>query len=279
VIDLHMHSTFSDGSLTPEQLVEMGRSIGLTAMALTDHDCTAGVGRFVDACAAGGIRGVTGVEISADVRRGTMHVLGYFVEPGHERLERVLERIRDGRQTRNLEILDRLNRLGFALSWEEVKAYAGEDVVGRPHFAQALEAKGYVSSKMEAFDLYLGKGKKAYAERFRMSPADSIAAIRGAGGIAVLAHPFTLDLKRDALRAAVCELRDAGLAGIEACYSEHSLEQEALYRALAGELGLAVTGGSDFHGDANPAIRMGTGFGTLNVPDEFMADLDRRAAR
>ena len=149
-------------------------------------------------------------------------------------------------------------------------------MVGRPHFAQALLSKGYVASRQEAFDRYLAKGKPAYTDRLRFSPADSIAAIRGAGGLPVLAHPFTLKLEPAALKSAVKELADAGLQGIEVYYPEHAPAQVRQYGELAGAFGLVATGGSDFHGGNNPAIEMGRGFGSLDVPDEVVDALERR---
>jgi predicted metal-dependent phosphoesterase TrpH len=206
-------------------------------------------------------------------------MLGYFVDGEDTGLRATLEEIRDGRESRNLRILERLNGLGLALSWEEVASFAGEDTVGRPHFAQAMQARGFVKTKEEAFDLYIGKGKPAYVDRFRLSPEDSIAAIRRAGGVAVLAHPSTMGLGPRALGEAVAGLKAAGLGGIEAYYSEHTADQQAQYIRLANELGLAVTGGSDFHGDANPAVRLGVGFGSLKVPDSLLAGLEKLAGK
>jgi len=277
MIDLHFHSTFSDGSVPPEGLVRMGKEIGLTAMALTDHDSTGGVDRFLASCRKAGLTGISGVEISAEISRGTLHMLAYFIDPRNAKLESVLERIRGGRSARNEEILAKLNGMGFELTWEEVLAFAGEDVVGRPHLARALVQRGYVDSTKQAFNLYLAKGRKAYAERFRLPPAECIAVIRGAGGVAVLAHPFTLELNRGALREYVSGLAGRGLGGIEVRYSEHSSSQVAQYTALADEFDLAPTGGSDFHGQVNPEIKIGTGFGSLNVPDACVEALRRKA--
>ena len=288
MIDLHAHSTFSDGSLTPEELVALARRRGLTALALTDHDSTGGIGRFLEACSrsaaegyrgGAGLTGIPGVEISVDVARGTLHLLGYFVDPANADLETMLGRIRDGRHYRNQQILSKLNDLGLALTWDEVASYAGEEVVGRPHFAQAMHARKYVASKEEAFDRYLAKGKPAYFDRFRLPPADALAVLLRAGGVPALAHPFTLDLARPALRRYVGELRDVGLQGIEVFYSEHSSEQITEYLALAREFDLAVTGGSDFHGEMNPKIELGTGFGSLRVADELADALRARARR
>jgi predicted metal-dependent phosphoesterase TrpH len=284
MIDLHTHSTFSDGVLTPRQLADLAREIGLTAIALTDHDSTNGIEQFLAACrdgnAAGArqLTGLAGVEISADVSRGTLHMLGYMVDPSNRELQDVLVQIRDGREIRNQKILAKLNALGINLSWEEVAALAGEDVVGRPHFAQAMLARNYVDSTTDAFERFLAKGKPAYTDRLRFTPERSVAAIRSAGGVAVLAHPFTLDLGRKELRAYVASLKDLGLAGLEVYYSEHNPEQTQEYLALARDLDLVATGGSDFHGDTvNAGIKLGRGFGSLRVPDEIVDQLHARA--
>ena len=162
------------------------------------------------------------------------------------------------------------------LSWDEVRAFAGEDVVGRPHFAQAMMARGYVLTKDEAFEKYLGKGKAGYAERRRLTPEDSIRLIRDAGGVAVLAHPFTLGLTPPDLRKLVGQLKDWGLGGIEVYYSEHTSDMERQYRDLAHDFGLVSTGGSDFHGALSPDIKLGRGFGSLRVPDEVVDQLESR---
>ena len=276
MIDLHTHSTFSDGSLTPEELIQEAVRAGLSAIALTDHDTTAGVPRLMAAAASTSVRAIAGVEISADVKSGTMHMLGYMIDPENHTLIERLKWLREGREVRNAEILEKLNRLGFGLTWEEVAAFAGEDVVGRPHFAQALLARKLVKDKDEAFDKYLGKNKPAYADRRRMSPENSIQLIRGAGGIPVLAHPFTLNLSADALKKQVAELRDFGLGGIEVFYSEHTPPMTSQYLNLTKELGLVATGGSDFHGAMNPDVRLGSGFGSLQVADEIVSQLDAR---
>ncbi|MGQ9662424.1 MAG: PHP domain-containing protein [Kiritimatiellia bacterium] len=280
MIDLHTHSIFSDGSLTPEQLVAAARRIGLKGLGLTDHDCTTGLDSFLRACSSptpgsNHLEPVPGVEISVDVPKGTMHVLGYFIDPQYAELQEALEQIRDGRSVRNHKILQRLNELGLCLEWDEVASFAGADVVGRPHFAQALLKRGYVRSTQEAFDNYLAKGRPAYVDRFRLLPADAVGVIRRAGGLAVLAHPCTVEAKGRNLVALVRELKDFGLSGIEAYYSEHTPDQTAEYLAIAREVGLLVSGGSDFHGEANKAIALGYGFGSLWVRDEVLEELLR----
>jgi len=186
------------------------------------------------------------------------------------RIDASLAKLREGRHERNQIILERLNKLGFALTWDEVAKLAKEDVVGRPHFVQAMIEKGYVKKKDDAFDRYLGKGKPAYVDRFRFSVDESIALIREAGGVPVLAHPFTLNLGRKRLRVLLAELAAKGLQGIEAYYSEHNHDQQRFCISTARDLGLALSGGSDFHGAMNPDIRQGVGFGNLNVPDELV---------
>ena len=279
MIDLHTHSTFSDGSLTPAELVERAQQRGLYALALTDHDTLNGIPAFEEACRSRSFRGIRGVEISVESSAGSIHMLGYMPDPANPELNGALQRIRDGRAERNTQILHKLNSLGMKLTMEEVASYAGSDVVGRPHFAQALLAKGHVKSTRDAFDLYLGKGKAAYCERFRFEPEDAIAFIAGAGGVPVLAHPCTVKLPAGQVKDFVQRLRDVGLQGIEAYYPEHSREQEKAYLALAGELGLLATGGSDFHGTVTPKLELGTGFGGLRVPDEVADRLLERARR
>ena len=276
MIDLHCHSTFSDGSLPPEQLVDDAVGIGLSALALTDHDTVAGLPRFLAAGAGKPIRLVPGVELSVDCAHGVMHMLGYWMDTDHPELVRQMEWIRDGREMRNRDILEKLNALGFAMSWEEVASFAGEDVVGRPHFAQVMLQKGYAKDKNEAFDKWLGDGKPAYADRPRLSAETAVALVRSARGVAVLAHPFTLRIGKEAMANLFRSLAEAGLSGVECYYSEHSSDLTREYLAMARQANLVPTGGSDFHGEVSPGIRLGTGFGGLNVPDEVLPELEAR---
>ena len=276
MIDLHTHSTFSDGSLTPEELAREGARIGLRALALTDHDNLRGVPRFLAECGVCGLNGIGGVELSLEVGPSTMHMLGYYVDPEHAELGQALARILASREDRNQAILQKLNDLGMPLTWDEVARHAGSDVVGRPHFAQALQARGYVRDKDDAFERLLGKGKPAYVNRYRLTPAEGIRLIRAAGGLPALAHPFGLGKGNGALKTLVHELTDAGLEGIEAYYSEHTAPQQALCLALARECSLVPVGGSDFHGALNPDIQLGVGFGNLRVPDEVADQLQSR---
>lgn len=279
MIDLHMHSIFSDGTFTPEELIAEGVQAGLKAMALTDHDTVGGVPRFLAAAAQAGMRALTGVEVSSDAGTGTMHVLGYGVDPKDASLLQHLAWIRQGRDERNQEILQKLNRLGLHLTYHEIASYAGADVVGRPHFAQAMIAKGYARDKKDAFDRFLARGKPAYAERRRLDPAGTMELIRGAGGVPILAHPFTLKLAGGALKRALQELADVGLMGLEVYYSEHTPDMQRTYAKLAKDLGLIGTGGSDFHGAVSPGIHMGRGFGSLKVPDDVLDQIEAARGR
>ncbi len=276
MIDLHCHSTFSDGSLTPEQLADEAAKIGLTALALTDHDTTAGLPRFLAAAAGKSFRAVPGVELSVDCSSGVMHMLGYWMDTANPELVRQMEWIRNGREMRNRTMLEKLNALGFAMTREEVQACAGEDVVGRPHFGQVMIQKGYVKDKNEAFDKWLGDGKPGYADRPRLTAEVAVALIRQAGGVAVLAHPFSLHIGKDEMASLFIQLAAAGLAGVECYYSEHSADLTKEYLVMAKQANLVPTGGSDFHGEVSPGIRLGVGFGGLKVPDEALAQLEAR---
>ncbi|MFH1476942.1 MAG: PHP domain-containing protein [Verrucomicrobiota bacterium] len=276
MIDLHAHSTFSDGSLTPEQLVREAEHARLSALALTDHDSISGLEQFMAACTQSVVRGVPGVEISVDCNPNdaTMHILGYFFDPANTELNAHINRLRDGRQHRNDEILKRLNAMGLMLTMHEISAFAGENNVGRLHFAQALVMRGYVRTTQEAFDKYLAKGKAGYANRLRFKPLDGVTMIRRAGGIAVLAHPFTLNLGKQALADCVGELAQGGLQGIEIYYPQHTPKLVRQYIDLAKQFHLVATGGTDFHGTPTPDVKLGRGFGALDVPDTVLDQLD-----
>ncbi|MDD4102330.1 MAG: PHP domain-containing protein [Kiritimatiellae bacterium] len=275
MIDLHLHSVNSDGTDTPEELVRKAVAAGVSAIALTDHDNLGGVETFLAACRESRITGIAGVEISAEVSegQGSMHILGYGVDPRHPAVAENLDRILDGRAWRNGQILEKLGGLGMKLAWPEIKAYAGLNVVGRPHIAQAMVEREYVGSVKEAFDHYLAKGCPAYVDRFRMYPEEAIGMIRAAGGVAVLAHPFSWKPYERDLEIGLRDLKSLGLAGIEAFYSEYDPGQTVALMRLAFKLALLTTGGSDYHGLSKPGISIGKGFGRLHVPDSCLPPL------
>ena len=256
-IDLHTHSNCSDGSFSPKQLVELASKVGLRAIALTDHDTVAGVAEAVAAGKELGVEVVPGVEISAEYPAGTMHILGYYFDPSHPELLKALEELQQARAERNPKIIERLQSLGLEITTTEVLSISGGQV-GRPHIAKALVEKGYVSSIDEAFSRYLKKGGIAYVEKFRLPPQEAIATIRRAGGLATLAHPFTLEIEDSReLTSLASELQEMGLEGIEVFYPDHTEEMTVLYHNLAKGLRLVSTGGSDFHGNLKDRSYLG----------------------
>lgn len=278
VIDLHTHTTHSDGSASPEELIARASSKGARSIAITDHDT---VDAFAEAQAAAdrfAIEFVPGVEISADFSPGTMHILGYCVDDESTVLKEKLATLKNAREKRNPEIARRLEALGFDISYAEVVQAANNYVVGRPHFARLLVERGYVRSIQEAFDRLLKKGAPAYVEKARLTPADSIELIHRAGGVAVLAHPYQLKLPSyEAVSELVSELAALGLDGIEANYSRHSPAERSAYSEIAMRHHLLVTGGSDYHGSYKPDIDIVTGLGDLEVPYELLEALKARA--
>jgi predicted metal-dependent phosphoesterase TrpH len=273
MIDLHMHSSFSDGSHTPEELIAEAAQLGLTAIALTDHDTVRGIPRFMEAAVGTTVQAIAGVEVSTSFPHGDLHLLGYFVDHLDPVLKEQLDWIRNARQARNEEILHKLNKLGLHMSWRDVREQAGEHVIGRPHFARAMVARGYVRDVKEAFRRYLTRGSPAYAQRRSLSSQEAIDVIRGAGGVAALAHPYTLKLNQIQFRDVLQELRNLGLGALECYYPAHSLEQTRGFIQLARELDLVATGGTDYHGVHSPDLRIGHGLGSLNVPDDVLDQL------
>jgi len=277
-IDLHTHSTASDGSLTPLELVRYAAEKKLSAMALTDHDCVDGLDEAVGEGERLGIEVIPAVELSADHPEGTMHVLGLFVDRRHEGFASRLRRLQEARKERNPKIIEKLQAKGLKITYDEVVAASGGGQVGRPHFAKVLVQKGYVSSMPEAFERYLKKGAPGYVEKFRFSPQDAIVAIHEAGGVAVLAHPFTL--YKDPLvllDPLLGTLSEYGLDGMEVIYSTYSEGQSRYYRELAEKYHLLSSGGSDFHGTHKPGIDLGVGQGRLKVPFDLLEPLRKRA--
>lgn len=268
MIDLHTHSSESDGSLTPEQVVDHAADKGIKLVALCDHDTTAGGARFKAYGRERGIQAVAGVEVSATWTKGNCHILGLGVRDDDEPLEEVLQKIRDSRDKRNELIVGKLNQLGIDIALQEVEALAGGEVVARPHMARVMVAKGAVGSVQEAFDNYLAKGAPAYVDRFRLDPDRAVALLKGAGGKVVLAHPSQLRLEPEGVDALVAQLKPHGLEGVEVYTPYTTEEQLPQYLAIARKYGMAVTGGSDFHGESKPDHFMGYYRGETPIPEE-----------
>jgi predicted metal-dependent phosphoesterase TrpH len=278
LIDLHAHTTASDGSLSPTGLVEAAVDAGLAAIAVTDHDTSDGVPEALKAGRSRDIRVVPGIEISCVLEGGTLHILGYEIDPAEPRFAGGVERLKQAREERNPKIISNLREMGIPITIEEVTERAGGGMVGRPHIAQTLLDLGAVRTVQEAFDRYLASDSPAYVHKFRFEPDVAFELIRGAGGIPVMAHPYQTRRDGDDLRHLVAELKEKGLEGIEVFYSHHSREQTACYQELARAFDLVPTGGTDFHGGTKPDIALGSGKGDLRVPWSVLEGIDERVA-
>jgi len=279
VIDLHTHSTMSDGTDPPAEVVRRAAEAGLSALALTDHDTLDHVGEARAAADAFGLRLVPGCEISCELSGrapGSMHLLVFFVDDGPGGLQDRLAELQVARNERNVQIVEALNAHGVPITVEAVRNQAGPGSVGRPHIARVLMESGHVGSIQDAFDVWLGKGRPAYFERARLGPDDAVALTHASGGVCAVAHPGSLGLADGALDEFVGELAGAGLDGLECEYGAYASEERAVFHQLARRHGLAPTGGSDYHGENKPGLSVGIGRGDLRVPDEYLAALEAR---
>lgn len=271
-IDLHIHSTASDGTLAPTEIITQARNLGLAAIAVTDHDTVDGVLQILQRGLPANIHFITGVELSAAPPdrypcRGSLHLLGYGFQPDDLDLAHQLRKLQDARRNRNPQIIAKLQALGISITTAELETPDGNRQTGRPHIAQLLLAKGVVSSFDEAFDRFLGNDKPAYIDKYRIPSRQAIQLIRQAGGVPVLAHPALIQPTRPwSVEDLLIELKSYGLQGLEVYYPEHSREQTQQFHALARRHDLVVTGGTDFHGAIKPEIEMGRADGSFRVP-------------
>ena len=277
-VDLHTHSTASDGSDTPTQLMQHAAELGLDAIALTDHDTLEGIPEARVAAANLPLELIPGVELSLEWDKGGMHLVVLWLEPDPGPLQDRLRRLQRGRDTRNEQIIERLNELGLTITIEEVESEAGGGSIGRPHIAAVMLAKGYVDELYEAFDLYLANGKPAYVDRDRLLPEEGIGLARQSGGVPILAHPHTLGVENQYEMADLLDrLISAGLQGIECHYGTYDREGRRGMVALARRFGLIPAGGSDYHGTYKPDVSLGTGKVGIGVETAVLEEL--RAAR
>lgn len=268
MLDLHIHTTASDGSLTPTQVVQLARKRGFSLIAVTDHDTMGGVAEALEAGKKYNVDVVPGVEISSGVTL-EVHMLGYGMSPDHPVMKAMMEDMRAARVERMERIIENLQKMGVPITVEEVEAVAG-GAIGRPHIAQVLIAHGLVPDVRTAFREYIGVGAKAYVERRKMTSEQVIANIRDAGGVPVLAHGGLLRISEVELNQWIDSMAKKGLMGLECYHNAHTPQMERLLRAAAERNGLLVTGGSDFHGASRPDVEMGTGLSRWN---------DRQACR
>jgi predicted metal-dependent phosphoesterase TrpH len=274
-VDLHLHTTVSDGRLAPRELLRRAHANGVRVLAVTDHDNTDGLPDGQDEATALGLELIPGIELSTDLGQIGVHVLGYFLRWEDPAFQARLAPMRDDRLWRAERMVERLGALGYPIAWERVLAIAGEGVVGRPHIAQALLEAGHVGSVTEAFDRFISDHGPAYVERMKLSPADAIALVHSHGGVTAVAHPF------DApdVAALIGELAAVGLDGVETYYQGYSPERIQRLAALAREHGLIPTGGSDYHGfPMGQASEVENDVGSVPVPDDTVERLRARAA-
>lgn len=278
-IDLHIHSTASDGTLTPSEILALAETLHLGAISLTDHDAVDGNRDLLRRGIPHSIGFLTGIEISALPPSlfpvfGSFHILGYGFNIEDKALNKTLITLQDARKNRNPQIIRKLNALGIKVDLNQVRQFSGKCQLGRPHIAGYLVHEGFVGSINEAFDKYLGKGKPAYVEKFRLSCRETIKLIIDAGGLPVLAHPYLIQLGKGVVfEELIGELKSMGLKGIEIYYPEHPPESIRFYAQIAREYNLFITGGTDFHGDIKPEIKLGSGFGDLFVPYEIYENI------
>ena len=271
-IDLHVHSTASDGTLTPSELLAMAVACGLKAIAITDHDTLSGSAAAVAAGVPPSLHFLTGIEISAAAPpgfrlNGSIHILGYGIDPSDSSLNSILDILKSARDSRTPKIITRLNNLGMNLNMDELNSIVGDAIAGRPHIARLMVKKGLTESIDDAFDRFLGKNRPAYVEKHRIPMSDAIGAIDHAGGIAVLAHPYLIGLTEPpTFEAFLRTLTSMGLRGIEAIYPDHTPSKTNEYCRLAHKYDLLITGGTDYHGAVTPDIKMGVGGGKFHVP-------------
>lgn len=271
LIDLHSHTNESDGTCSPEQLIDEAVRAGVVVLGITDHDTFAGYDQARDAARRAGVELVCGIELSTKLHGRSAHLLGYFLDGGvpAEFRNWILDQ-QAARRDRNIRLVARLRELGFDITLEEAEA-RGRGMTGRPHFAQILVEKGYVSSLRQAFDDYLDESAKGYVYRREPQFAEGVAHIRQSGGIASMAHPIRVNGDVPAMMPELCA---AGLNAIEAYHSDHSPADTGLYLELARRYGLLVTGGSDFHGAVKPGVKLGTGCnGNLRLPADLLDGL------
>lgn len=275
MIDLHTHSTASDGTYSPSELVRLAKKEGLKALALTDHDTLLGLKEAFETSREEKLDFLCGVEISIKCDGpGHFHLLGYFLTPEIPFLETTLLSLQKARDKRNELMLEKLKALGIDITMDELKEIA-QGEIGRPHFAQLLVQKGVVKTFQEAFDRYLKKGASAYVPKALLTPEEGINKIYQSGGIPVLAHPITLRLNEKELSNYLSKLKEMGIQGIEVYYSEHSKALTEFLYTEAKRLDLLITGGSDFHGTNKPDIKLGRGFGNLKIPYDLFLKLKK----
>ena len=274
-IDLHVHSTFSDGTLTPTELVLHAIEMRLCAMALTDHDTIDGIQEAMIAGAENNLEIIPGIELSTFYNNKEIHIVGLYIDYTNEAFKKELETLRDVRQNRNIKICEAFRNLGIDINYDDMLKKYGDIVITRAHFADYLLKKGIVGSRNEAFDRYLGDNRPCNIPRKKMPPAEAITLIKSVGGVPILAHPTLYHLGNDAMTQLMNYLCEAGLVGIEGIYSTYTMGEEIEIKNLAKKYNLLISGGSDYHGANKPKLELGIGYGRLCIPYDILEGIKR----
>ena len=273
IVDLHVHSTRSDGSFTPCELVDYAIKKGLTAFALTDHDTVDGIEEAMVYASSKSIRVIPGIELSSEYEGRDIHIIGLMIDYQSTELKNNLKHFVKSREDRNIKICKLLTSHGVPVTYSELQAQFKESVITRAHYARYMLDKGYVKSLPEAFERYIGDHAPCYVPREKTTTQDAISLILNANGIPILAHPLLYHMSDERLQLLITRLKEAGLVGMEAIYSTYSPADERKMKALAEHNGLCISGGSDFHGAAKPRIDLATGYGKLVIPEEILTNL------
>lgn len=270
MIDLHTHSTESDGTLTPQELMQLASDIGLSAIALTDHDTVGGLSKAKPVAESLGIELIPGIELSTDYNGTEVHMLGFYIDDTNPAFLKKLQEFIDSRNLRNEKMAFLLQKEGFSITLEDLYREYPDSVITRAHFARYLVEHGYVKDRDTVFRKYLGDNCRCYVPREKITPFEAIDLIHLGGGLAFFAHPVLCHMNHDRLRFFVRDLKEAGLTGMEAVYSMNSPGDERNMKKLAQEFDLLISGGSDFHGENKPYIHLGTGKGNLRISDSIL---------
>lgn len=274
-VDLHVHSTASDGTLSPSEVIQLGKKLNLRALALTDHDTVDGIDEALMAGKEYGIEVIPGVELSCSYNNKEIHIVGLFINHKNIHFTEELEHLRNTRNNRNIEMAEKFCELGIPISFEEIQAHYPDATITRAHFAKYLYEKNFTSSIRDGFDRYLNDRGPCYVTRYKMPYSETIRLIHEAGGVAILAHPILYRMGQTELEKMIIALSKCGLDGIEAIYSTYTPSDESLIRRFARQNNLLLSGGSDFHGTNKPNIQLGMGKGKLRIPYDILSNIKK----
>ena len=275
MIDLHTHSTKSDGTLTPKELVRLAKELGLEAIALTDHDTVSGLEEAQEEGARIGVEAAPGIELSTNHEGMEVHILGYYINRRNTEFMHKLREFVEERERRNQKMAKLLQQEGFGVTMEDLWQEYPKSIITRAHFARYLVDHGFVKDRDTVFQEYLGEGCRCYVPRKKITPFEAISLIRLGEGVPFFAHPVLCRMADEALYSFTKQLKEAGLAGIEAIYSMNEPEDERKLCQMAEKLGLLISGGSDFHGKNKSHIQLGAGRGGLQVPYQYLEDIKK----